>query len=111
MFQIRLPNDMLERLGKTEWWRDLLKYRDEENNPLFVAVRNNYLSVYVCGRAIFKEISKKRNGEIHAVFDRRYFHGPKAARGDLIFDGENVREENGAVVKDATAMLRDLPRL
>jgi hypothetical protein len=113
MFQIELPNGMLERLGKMEWWRVLLEYRDEEKNQLFVAVRYNYLSVYVRGRAIFKEIRVMRNGEIKAIFDRRYFHGPEANSGDLIFNGEKVYcETNKTKVEDegATAMLRDFDR-
>ena len=43
-FGMGLPNDMLDNLMKTEWWRDLLAYRDD-GTPLFVAVRDNYLSI------------------------------------------------------------------
>jgi hypothetical protein len=58
-FGTGLPNDMLDHLMKMEWWRDLLTYRDGKT-PLFVAVRDNYLSIYVCGRAIFKRIWEER---------------------------------------------------
>ena len=43
-FGMGLPNDMLDHLMKMEWWRDLLTYRDDKT-PLFVAVRDNYLSI------------------------------------------------------------------
>jgi hypothetical protein len=43
-FGMGLPNDMLDHLAKTKWWRDLLAYRDD-GTPLFVAVRDNYLSM------------------------------------------------------------------
>jgi len=110
MFEIGLPDDMLDRMWKREWWRELLAYRDE-GIPLFVAVRNNYLSVYVCGRAIFKEIREKKNGAIHAIFDKRYFYGPKTPVGDLIFNGDNVCDKkSGAVIQGGTARLRDLER-
>jgi hypothetical protein len=105
-FAMRLPNDMLDHLMKMEWWRALLAYRDD-GTPLFVAVRNNYLSIYVCGRAIFKRIWEER-GAIRASFDGRYFYGPKADKGDLIFDGGNVLAKNGAVIDRAAETLRDL---
>jgi hypothetical protein len=87
-FAMGLPNDMLDHLMKMEWWCNLLAYRDE-GTPLFVAVRNNYLSVYVCGRAIFKRIWEER-GAIHASFDGRYFYGPKT---EAVIDGaaETIR--------------------
>jgi hypothetical protein len=105
-FGMGLPNDMLDHLAKTKWWRDLLAYRDD-GTPLFVAVRDNYLSIYVCGRAIFKRIWAER-GAIRASFDRRYFYDSKADKGDLIFDGENVLARNGAVIDRAAETLRDL---
>ena len=105
-FAMGLPNDMLDHLMKMEWWCNLLAYRDE-GTPLFVAVRDNYLSIYVCGRAIFKRIWEER-GAIHASFDGRYFYGPKTNKGDLIFDGENVLAKNGAVIDGAAETIRNL---
>ena len=105
-FAIGLPNGMLDDLTKMKWWRDLLVYR-HEGTPLFVAVRHDYLSVYVCGRAIFKRIWEER-GAIHASFDGRYFYGPKTEKGDLIFDGENVLAKNGAVIDGAAETIRNL---
>jgi hypothetical protein len=97
MFDIRLPGGLLDRLGNMPWWSDLLAYRDE-GRPLFVAARDMYLSVYVCGKAIFQRI-EVRNGEIRATCDRRYFFG--GDNGDLIFDGQNFRDErnNNPVVE------------
>ena len=71
--------------------------------------RDNYLSIYVCGRAIFKRIWEER-GAIRASFDGRYFYGPKTNKGDLIFDGENVLAKNGAVIDGAAETLRDIDR-
>jgi hypothetical protein len=77
-FEKGLANDMLDHLMKVEWWRDLLTYRDGKT-PLFVAVRDNRLSIYVCRRVIFKRIREER-GAIRVTFDGRYFYGPKAKR-------------------------------
>jgi hypothetical protein len=93
--------DMLDRLGEKEWWQHLLAYRDEGTppTPLFVAVRNTYLSVYVRGRALFKRI-EEIDGEIRATCDRRYFFGPGSDEGDLIFDGHKFydRRDNNKEV-------------
>ena len=95
MFKIGLPDGMLNRLAEKEWWRDLLAYDDD---PLFVAVRDNYLSVYVRGKAIFKRVEEK-NGKILATCDRRYFLSGE--KGDLVFDGQKFRDKrkNGTVIE------------
>jgi hypothetical protein len=95
MFEMSLKDGFLDRMAQQQWWRDLLAYRDPDNGQhFFVAVRKNYLSVYFFGKAIFKKIYENRNGEIVATVDRRYFDGPAAARGDLVFDGETLGGSN-----------------
>src|SRR5947208_5490815 len=98
-FAMGLPDGMLDQLDETKWWGHLLAYRDE-GTPLFVALRDNYLSGYVSGRALFKKIEEK-NGEIRATCDRRYFVGRGSDKGDLIFDRHNFydKRDNNKIVE------------
>ena len=97
MFEMSLKDGLLDRLEQQQWWRDLLAYRDPDSGQhFFVAVRNNYISVYSFGKAIFKKVYVNRTGAIVATVDRRYFDGTASARGDLVFDGEMLGGSNGA---------------
>ena len=100
-FKMELPEGMLGKLSETSWWDALLTYRDNGQH-LFIAVRDGYLSAYLLGRAVFKEI-RQRRGKIVASFDRRYVFGERARAGDLLFDGETVKEKDGSIVKDEYA--------
>lgn len=98
-FAMRLPTGMVSRLADTDWGQELLGFRDGKDH-LFIAVRDNYLSVYVEGRAVFKTIEEK-NGRLAAAFDQRYLLGKDAPSGDLYFDGKTVRRKNGDAVEIA----------
>lgn len=98
MFTIGLPDDLLPKLNKQQWWRELLAYR-YQGAPLFIGLRDDYISVYVNGRAIYKEIYLT-NGSIKAKFDRRYFYGPTAERGDMLFDGNVLIDEISRMTVD-----------
>lgn len=100
-FTMRLPTGMVSRLAGTNWGKQLLDFRDGDNH-LFIAVRDNYLSVYVEGRAVFKRIEEK-GGKLVAVFDQRYLLGKGGPSGDLYFDGESVRPERGNAITLAPA--------
>ena len=95
MFEMSLKHGLLDRLAQQQWWRDVLAYRDPDNgHHFFVAVRKEYLSVYLLGKAIFKKIYEDGNGEIVATVDSRYFYGAGSAKGDLVFDGKVLGRPN-----------------
>lgn len=96
MFEMSLKDGFLDRLAEQQWWRDLLAYRDPDNgHHFFVGVRSNYLSVYFLGKAVFKKVYQNDKGAIVAKVDRRYFDGASSARGDLVFDGKELRGSSG----------------
>jgi hypothetical protein len=101
-FKMGLPEGMLDTLSATPWWKELLAYR-YNGQHLFIAVRKNYLSAYLLGRAVFKKISRDNKGKIVARFDRRYLFGPNAAPGDLTFDGEAITGKDGTTVEHEDA--------
>ena len=91
-FTMNLPDGMVPRLASTGWGKQLFNFRDGKDH-LFIAVRDNYLSVYIEGRAVFKKIEEK-GGKLVAVFDQRYLLGKDVPSGDLYFDGEKVFSKN-----------------
>ncbi|KRR23597.1 hypothetical protein [Bradyrhizobium retamae] len=96
-FTMKLPDGMPSRLVDTDWGKRLLSFRDGKDH-LFIAVRDNYLSVYINGRALFKKIEEK-NGKLVATFDQRYLLGKDQPSGDLHFDGEKVYRKSGELVE------------
>jgi hypothetical protein len=96
-FTMRLPEGMVSRLAETNWGQQLLQYRDNDDH-LFIAVRKNYLSAYLRGRAVFKRI-EERNGSVVAVFDQRFLLGKDEPSGDLYFDGQKVYGKTGGSIE------------
>ena len=96
-FTMRLPRGMASRLAETDWGQQLLRYRDN-NDHLFIAVRNDYLSVYLRGRAIFKRIEEKK-GALVASFDQRYLLGKDKPSGDLYYDGKKVYRKPDEIIE------------
>jgi hypothetical protein len=96
-FTMKLPDGMASRLVDADWGKRLLSFRDGKDH-LFIAVRDNYLSVYINGRAVFKKIEEK-NGKLVAAFDQRYLLGKDQPSGDLYFDGEKVYRKSGERVE------------